>query len=655
MTPFDRVRDALAQHGSQPRMSQGQIKARCPAHDDRNPSLSVREVGGKVLLCCFAGCAAADVVAALGLSMADLFSDRYDYVDTLGQVVRTVSRGYDLAGRKTFRQSGIVGGPILYRLPELAAAVAEAQPVYLVEGEKDADTLAGLGLAATSGAQGATNFHLVDVGPLAGAHVVAVVDQDDAGTKWAETVRAKLDGLAGSLRLVAARVGKDASDHVAAGYGPDDFLPWVDAAELVAASWAAVDLGPFLDGSYHPPTPELLPRSDGVCLLYRGLTHSLHGESESGKSLVAQVESVRILAAGGRVLYVDFESDAGAIVARLLEFGATAQQVAAGFTYVRPEVNPRSSAAEAAAFRAHLRQRYDLAVIDGVTDSLGLWGAETKDNDGITSWARELPKAIADRTGAAVVLIDHVTKDSEGRGRFAIGGQAKLATLTGAGYTVEVAQPLGRGLRGVVVLRVAKDRPGYVRGRCGPMRPSDRTQEAARVVIDSTGPAPAVTVEAARTSADPEHHAQAFRPTTLMERVSRYLEQADDGLSFNRINGDVPGREQHVRTALGVLVAEGYVAVEAGARNANLHRSVREYRQRTDPASDVYETGDSQPSPDHLTVSHPYTGGWETDSHRIPETVRETVGDSQTVPLFPPLSWAAVMASGTDDPPEVIE
>lgn len=51
--------------------------ARCPAHDDRGPSLSVRELDdGRVLLHCFAGCAINDVVAAVGLSLVDLFPSR---------------------------------------------------------------------------------------------------------------------------------------------------------------------------------------------------------------------------------------------------------------------------------------------------------------------------------------------------------------------------------------------------------------------------------------------------------------------------------------------------------------------------------------------------------------------------------------------------
>jgi len=47
----------------------------CPAHDDKSPSLSIKETqDGDILLHCFAGCGVDDVVAALGLEMSDLFS-----------------------------------------------------------------------------------------------------------------------------------------------------------------------------------------------------------------------------------------------------------------------------------------------------------------------------------------------------------------------------------------------------------------------------------------------------------------------------------------------------------------------------------------------------------------------------------------------------
>ena len=54
-------------------------KARCPAHDDREASLSIHEGDdGRILLKCFAGCETVDIVDALGLAVADLFPERLE-------------------------------------------------------------------------------------------------------------------------------------------------------------------------------------------------------------------------------------------------------------------------------------------------------------------------------------------------------------------------------------------------------------------------------------------------------------------------------------------------------------------------------------------------------------------------------------------------
>lgn len=54
-------------------------QARCPAHDDRSPSLSITETAeGIVLVKCWAGCSASEVVAAVGLELKDLFPPRFD-------------------------------------------------------------------------------------------------------------------------------------------------------------------------------------------------------------------------------------------------------------------------------------------------------------------------------------------------------------------------------------------------------------------------------------------------------------------------------------------------------------------------------------------------------------------------------------------------
>lgn len=55
----------------------GRWIAKCPSHDDRSPSLSVRELDdGRVLIHCFASCDVEDVVGAVGMKVSDLFPDR---------------------------------------------------------------------------------------------------------------------------------------------------------------------------------------------------------------------------------------------------------------------------------------------------------------------------------------------------------------------------------------------------------------------------------------------------------------------------------------------------------------------------------------------------------------------------------------------------
>lgn len=71
MIPIDRVLSLLTKTR---RRQPGQWSACCPAHDDKGPSLSVRETPeGAVLLHCFAGCEVAEIVAAIGLELHDLF------------------------------------------------------------------------------------------------------------------------------------------------------------------------------------------------------------------------------------------------------------------------------------------------------------------------------------------------------------------------------------------------------------------------------------------------------------------------------------------------------------------------------------------------------------------------------------------------------
>lgn len=322
----------------------------------------------------------------------------------------------------------------------------------------------------------------------------------------------------------------------------------------------------------------MLTRDDGVSLIYPGLTHSIHGESESGKSMVCQIEAARILVAGEEVVYLDFESDPAALVERLRLFGASDAQILAGFRYVQPEVAFNATGQDRLAWEGLLRQRPALIVIDGVTEALNMFGYSSNDNDELTKWGRMFPRRLADVTGAAVVMVDHVTKSTDGRGRFAIGGQAKLAMITGAAYSVEVEAPLGRGLRGELRLMVGKDRPGYVRGHAGPMQGSSRTQEAARVIVDSLDDErrPVVSM------LGPEHveDEDGFRPTGMMVKVSKYLETSDGApISQSALVDGVGGKNRDMtRRAIDMLAVEGYIARTIGPRNVKTYTSLRPFR-----------------------------------------------------------------------------
>ncbi len=68
------VNDLIARLEKAKRTSRDSWIACCPAHKDRTPSLTVRALDdGRILIHCFAGCGAADVMAAVGLETADLF------------------------------------------------------------------------------------------------------------------------------------------------------------------------------------------------------------------------------------------------------------------------------------------------------------------------------------------------------------------------------------------------------------------------------------------------------------------------------------------------------------------------------------------------------------------------------------------------------
>ncbi len=226
-------------------------KAKCPAHDDLQASLSICERDGKILLYCHAGCETKDILQALGLPMSALFMDskpapkkrgkivaRYPYTDASGKLLYEVCRfePKDFRQCRPDGQGGLVWNltgiqRVLYRLPAITQAIAEGMTIFIVEGEKDVHSLESIGLVATSNAGGAGKWLESYSDALKGGKVVILPDNDEPGKKHAEQVARSLQGKAESVRIVNLPnlpAKGDVSDWVKAGGTAEELTRLVD-------------------------------------------------------------------------------------------------------------------------------------------------------------------------------------------------------------------------------------------------------------------------------------------------------------------------------------------------------------------------------------------------------------------------------------------
>ena len=91
---------------------------------------------------------------------------------------------------------------VLYRLSEVVAAVEKGETVFVVEGEKDADALARLGVVATCNVGGAGKWLDSYASDLIGATVVVIADKDEQGRKHAKDVAQKISVVPRVLKVL---------------------------------------------------------------------------------------------------------------------------------------------------------------------------------------------------------------------------------------------------------------------------------------------------------------------------------------------------------------------------------------------------------------------------------------------------------------------
>jgi hypothetical protein len=310
--------------------------ARCPAHNDRNPSLSIADGDkGSPVVKCHTGCDSLDVIDAL--RSRGLWPERepapqlrvhrggkaepngvyavperrqglgkeiavYEYRDETGrplyQAVRFESkefrqRRYADDGSLAWGLSGT--RLVLYRLPELLAA-DPALTVFVVEGEKDADRLIAAGLVATTSVMGAGKWRDEYAACLKDRHVVVIPDNDRAGSEHADAVVKSVIGVAASVRRLVLDGLPEKGDV-------SDWLDLGHTATALEVRAAALDpLGrprpeyPIrtlseLMSQEHTPNAQIM---DG--LVWKGKVHWLFARAGSGKTVWALVKGLHIAA-----------------------------------------------------------------------------------------------------------------------------------------------------------------------------------------------------------------------------------------------------------------------------------------------------------------------------------------------------------------------
>ncbi|MFG3340565.1 AAA family ATPase [Glycomyces sp. NPDC048151] len=261
--------------------------ARCPAHEDNSPSLSLTYgTTHPVIFNCHAGCAPEDILKALGLEWADLSAPKeeraqrfgkteiistYDYLDEHGELLFQVCR----LQPKSFRQRKPDGRGgwdwrlgdtprVLYRLPEVVKAVAAGELVWIVEGEKDVHAVEHAGMVATCNPGGAGKWLLEYSEVFRDAAVAICADADKPGRAHARMVAEALAKVDCEVTVYEAPNHKDIADHLGAGHGLEDLVETRVSGDETAPVLAP-DLWAFLaagDDAYDWLVPDLFERGD---------------------------------------------------------------------------------------------------------------------------------------------------------------------------------------------------------------------------------------------------------------------------------------------------------------------------------------------------------------------------------------------------------
>lgn len=309
------------------------------------------------------------------------------------------------------------------------------------------------------------------------------------------------------------------------------------------------------------PEPAFVP--GGEPWLLAGKRYLIPAPAGMGKSLVGLVIAVEVVQHGGRVIVLDVENGGEEYARRLQDIlrardhdGTLTGACKARLLYhssPRLDLNWISDAWVEAVAGA------DLVIVDSSRFVLSQVGLAEDKADGYSRFMGELIMPLS-RAGIATVIFDNTGRDQD-RER----GSSTKRDLNEVVLALRAGAPFDRERAGFVKLVRTRER---------------FTGLPKELHVHLGGDTYTAPVVASDTDADTE---SAFRPTGLMERVSRALE-AEPGLSKRAVRMKVRGGNAWVDLALGVLIEEGNVEPRRDGQ-ATLHYSVKPYREQHDLAN----------------------------------------------------------------------
>ena len=312
-----------------------------------------------------------------------------------------------------------------------------------------------------------------------------------------------------------------------------DIEETIDDDEVDRDPADALDVAGLMDGGeLERELPTMLKRGDGKCLIYPGRLHSIYGEPGHGKTWVSLHLVRERLEQHETVAYLDYDEDDGgkSMALRLRSLGVDSGLVRDFLRYLNPQ-GMGSNQLAWIKLKEQIREwKPTVVIVDTMAPALVELGLNEKDNSEVGAWyahARWLLRGL--KPQAALVIIDHVVKSGEGRGRWARGAGDKLGRLHAA-YGVESTVPFSRTNPGHIRLVIAKDRGGEV-GREGEsaavvkFNPSNNGQKL-EILID--------TPESADLSSLVQQHEN--RKGVVKDRLIVALRNAGiDGLTFSEL------------------------------------------------------------------------------------------------------------------------